>query len=292
MNFFPMMVTLSLLLGHWFLTPNFALAQGSIGVSPAEVRATILQGEQSEIIFNLSRESISSEETFVVTAEDETYLEFPEGRSITLGIGIRSMEFPVIIKGDSADFGDYQSNLNFQSDRLIDGQGGVQVYLGVRVDLNWRVVDEANFGAFLADDVIRLSELKIEDDIIAKTRFDLSFHISNNSADEISGLTCQAELLGPDGTVIETVDVQADHDLQAYEDHLFETTMRVREPGLYHLNVRVYFNGSPITQSQTDFTVRAKGLPEYALLIAQLGLVVVVLVILAIARKKEGIDLP
>lgn len=286
-------LSVGLLLGLLALVaPGLAWAQGSIGVSPAEVQATILQGEQSEIVFNLSRESIESAETFVVTPDDSTYLEFPEGKKITLDAGIRSMEFPIVITAQSAELGDYQTKLNFQSDRLIDGQGGVQVHLGVRVDLNWRVIDAASFGAFLADDVIRLSVPKIEDDIIAKTRFDLSFHLSNNSADEIGGLTCQAELLGPDGSVIETIDIKADHDLQAYEDHLFEAVMRAQEPGTYHLNVRVYFNDSPVVQNQADFTVRAKGFPEYALMVAQLGLVVVVLVILSIARKKEGIDLP
>ncbi len=265
-----------------------ANAAGGLGISPSEVSAIILQGDQADVSFQISREIFDVEESFQIALDNSSNISFPEGTLVTLAPGERTKQFHLTIDTTNLSLGDYAAQLSLQPQHGIEVEDGVVVFYGVAVNMHWQVVDVDGFTEYLVTkDIIKYSNLAVTPDAIKGAKITFDFSMQNSSTDLIKYLDYRVDLFDPSGVLIASDIVQADGTLGPYESKTFQSKFRAGSAGQNRIRVVAEYHGAVVSEDELQFTVRPKGLHEYSIMLTQLGIIVTVLVTLSIARKKK-----
>jgi hypothetical protein len=294
MKFKNLLLGLFLAITGCFLGAQHANAAGGLGLSPSEVQATILQGDQAIINFTISREFFETEEIFKVVAENPSNLSFPDGQTITLAPGEQSKTFNLQI--DTAGLLLEEENLRqiyVQPDHAVADPSGLMIFYGVGVNVHWQAVDINGFADYLqTGGAITFSNTSLSPDVVAGGKFNVKFSVINGSLDLIKYLTYRVDYLDAEGQVMDSVTVQSDGELAPYGDQAFTAKFRASDAGVATIRLIADYHGTIVTQKDLPLNIRPKGLHEYSIMLTQLGTVIAVLLILSIARKKKLSQLP
>ncbi|HLD17885.1 MAG TPA: hypothetical protein VJB99_02300 [Patescibacteria group bacterium] len=105
-----------------FLYPSKILAN-SIGISPGTLSVQVLEGENSEQKFLLSRTETAEEYRFTVSVrEGAEYLDLKGQQELVIPTGQRIAHFPFLIKATNLDFGDYEAVVEFTLESKATGE--------------------------------------------------------------------------------------------------------------------------------------------------------------------------
>lgn len=226
----------------------------SIGISPASIHATVLQGTTEEIIFNLSRSDVvGGQMVFSGEVEGDQILQIPQDAPIVIPAGFTDYSVPVMIDARQAPVGSYETTVRFvQVPDFVDA-GSVKILIGAGVSVRVDVVSRADYLAYLKDSVFQDILLDVPEGIQAKSMAAMTASVRNNDSIPLGGFTYRYSVVDTEGRMM--VEERAGERLDPYEMETQNVPFSFRKDGVYTAELQVLLGEDVITRTQRSFTV-------------------------------------
>lgn len=252
MIFFRRTVALSLCL--FFFVPSLARAF-SVGISPAEVSVTVLQGTKQEIKFTVMRSDASSgQNIFTMTTEGDPIIDTSSVAPWIIPSGSREISAPITIDAREVPLGEYEALVRFVQEPDFSSAGSTKVLIGVTAKVRVHVVDRSTYVAHIADNGLEALEFSVPTDVKARSLFTLVSRIRNTLPVSMEGLTYRYLLLNTSGQEFAREE-QLDMRLAAYETVDNSIPFSLEREGDYFLRMQVFYGPDLLMQAEQPITV-------------------------------------
>ncbi|MFH1632361.1 MAG: hypothetical protein ABIA47_05105 [bacterium] len=237
-----------------FAAPD-ARAEYALGISPPSVDIKIPQGESVQSSFLILRSEPDKEESFTLTVGEDGYLILPIGVELTLPLGVEQYRYDYSIDTAGLELGSYKNTFEILQEKARAVGEGVVLRFGVEGVLNFEVVSNEDFLAFLQSERVAIEgiDLDTHSGMFNKSATG-TFALRNYSLNPIPSLEYKVELYDSNGDFVKTI-VSDSTDLLCLELDQVDFTVDGLEEGEYRADYILSYEGTELFSASESFTV-------------------------------------